>query len=139
MASALAAGALAGACGRDSGTSPSGGSAPALREIAGTLSGGRVSVTLAGSPLATNGSAALVRAGASAYLVFRSGDQAFSVLSAVCTHEGCTVSGFQNSTFVCPCHGSTFSTNGSVTRGPASRPLPSFQAQVADGVLSWSV
>ena len=71
-----------------------------------------MSVTLAGSPLATNSSAALVQAGSGQYLVYRSGDQAFSVLTAICTNEGCTVSGFQNTSFVCPCHGSTFNTGG---------------------------
>ena len=107
--------------------------------VNGTLSGSRVSVTLAGTPLASNGSAALVTAGARNYLVYRTGDQAFSGLTGVCTHEGCTVSAFENSTFVCPCHNSAFSTTGTVTRGPASRALAQFQWTVADGILSWAV
>jgi len=139
MASVLAVGALASACGGDSGTSPSGGAAPQLSTISGSVSGGRVSVTLAGTPLATNGAAALVQAGSSSYLVYRTGDQAFSVLTAICTHEGCTVSGFQSPNFVCPCHGSNYSTSGAVTRGPATRALSSFPSQVADGILSWAV
>ena len=139
LASVLAVGALAPACGGDSGTSPSGGAAPQLMTVSGSVSGGRVSVTLAGSPLATNGSAALVQAGSSSYLVYRTGDQNFSVLTSTCTHEGCTVSGFQSPNFVCPCHGSTYGTNGAVTRGPATRALASFPSQVNDGVLSWAV
>jgi Rieske Fe-S protein len=125
--------------GGDTGTSPSGCNAPALTVVSGTLSGNRVSVTLAGTPLATNGSAALVTASSRDYLVYRTGDQAFSVLTAICTHEGCTVAGFENSTFVCPCHNSAYSTTGTVTRGPATRALAQFQWSVADGVLSWAV
>jgi cytochrome b6-f complex iron-sulfur subunit len=139
LAAVLTVSGMAAACGGDTGTSPSGSSAPDLTTVSGTLSGGRVSVTLSGSPLSSNGSAALVQAGSGQYLVYRSGDQAFSVLTAICTHEGCTVSGFQSSSFVCPGHGSTYSTSGSVNRGPASRALASFAWQVSDGVLSWGV
>jgi Rieske Fe-S protein len=139
LAAVLTVTGFAAGCGGDTGTSPSGGSAPALATVNGTVSGGRVSVTLAGSPLATNSSAALVQGGSAQYLVYRSGDQAFSVLTAICTHEGCTVSGFQNTNFVCPCHGSTYSTGGAVTKGPATRALASFNWQLNDGVLSWAV
>jgi len=139
LAAVLTVSGFAAGCGGDTGTSPSAGSAPELTTVTGTASGGRVSVTLAGTPLATNGSAALIQAGSQQYLVYRSGDQAFSVLTAICTHEGCTVSGFQNTTFVCPCHGSTYSTGGTVTKGPATRALASFSWQVNDGILSWAV
>lgn len=139
LAAVLTVTGFAAGCGGDTGTSPSEGAAPQLTTVNGTLSGGRVSVTLAGSPLATNGSAALVQGGSGQYLVYRSGDQAFSVLTAICTHEGCAVSGFQNTTFVCPCHGSTYSTGGTVTRGPATRSLASFNWQLNEGVLSWPV
>jgi cytochrome b6-f complex iron-sulfur subunit len=138
LAAVLTVTGLTSACGGDSGTSPSGGSAPPLPTMNGTVSGGRVSVTLAGSPLATNSTGALVTAGSGQYLVYRSGDQAFSVLTAICTHEGCTVSGFQSTSFVCPCHGSTFSTGGTVVQGPATRALASFAWQLNDGVLSWA-
>ncbi len=139
LAAVLTVSGFAAGCGGDTGTSPSGGSAPPLTTVTGTLSGGRLAVTLAGTPLASNGSAALVQAASGQYLVYRSGDQAFSVLTAICTHEGCTVSGFQNINFVCPCHGSTYSTGGTVTKGPATRGLASFSWQVNDGVLSWAV
>jgi len=139
LAAVLTVSGFAAGCGGDTGTSPSAGSAPELTTVTGTVSGGRVSVTLAGTPLATNGSAALIQSGSQQYLVYRSGDQAFSVLTAICTHEACTVSGFQNTSFVCPCHGSTYSTGGTVTRGPATRALASFSWQVNDGVLSWAV
>lgn len=46
----------------------------------------------------------------------------FRCLSAVCTHLGCTVN-HAGEGFHCPCHGSTFDTQGKVTSGPAPRAL----------------
>jgi Rieske Fe-S protein len=58
----------------------------------------------------------------------------FKAFSAVCTHQGCLVSEVTNGQIVCPCHGSTFSIqDGSVTGGPAPKPLPEAQAAVKNG------
>jgi len=42
----------------------------------------------------------------------------------VCTHQGC-LTDIRNNEFECPCHGSIFSNDGSVVRGPniASPPI----------------
>ncbi|WP_393085132.1 Rieske (2Fe-2S) protein [Streptomyces sp. LN704] len=49
----------------------------------------------------------------------------FKAFSAVCTHQGCTVSTVANGTIDCPCHGSKYRiTDASVVAGPAPRPLP---------------
>ena len=49
----------------------------------------------------------------------------FKAFSAVCTHLGCLVSKVVDGSIYCPCHGSKFNINdGSVTVGPATRPLP---------------
>ncbi|MFD4415029.1 Rieske (2Fe-2S) protein [Streptomyces sp. NPDC058476] len=49
----------------------------------------------------------------------------FKCFSAICTHEGCTVSTVSGGTINCPCHGSKFKIeNAAVAHGPATRPLP---------------
>ncbi|AVH59554.1 MULTISPECIES: Rieske (2Fe-2S) protein [Streptomyces] len=49
----------------------------------------------------------------------------FKAFSAVCTHQGCTVSAVSDGTINCPCHGSKFTVeDGAVADGPATRPLP---------------
>jgi Rieske Fe-S protein len=44
--------------------------------------------------------------------------------SSTCTHQGCTVSGVEHGTIVCPCHGSRFDIRtGAAVQGPATKPL----------------
>src|SRR5262245_59346568 len=101
QAAALAAlGGLTARCGGDSGTSPSGGTAPALPTVNATSAGNVVTVTIAaGSPLDPVGGAALVRAPSRELLVFRASASAFNTMTAVCTHEQCTITGFASSMF----------------------------------------
>ncbi len=47
-------------------------------------------------------------------------------ISTTCTHLGCVVKA-NNEGFECPCHGSRFAKDGSVTKGPAPQPLPWLQ------------
>ena len=117
-----------------------GGSVPSLSVINGTAASGRVTVSIdAGSPLASVGSAALVQAGNQSYLVSRTGQETFNAMTAICTHEGCTVTGFSSNTFVCPCHGSQYSTSGQVQSGPATRALQRFTTQFTNNVLTITV
>lgn len=53
--------------------------------------------------------------------LFRDEEGVYAV-SLICTHLGCIVKAAADS-FECPCHGSRFALNGSVTRGPAPSPL----------------
>jgi Rieske Fe-S protein len=49
----------------------------------------------------------------------------FKAFSSKCTHQGCAVTGIANGVITCPCHQSEFSvTDGSVKKGPATKPLP---------------
>jgi Rieske Fe-S protein len=57
--------------------------------------------------------------------------------SAICTHLGCIVGQVSGGTINCPCHGSEFHiTDGSVARGPATRPLGPKKITIAGGVVS---
>jgi cytochrome b6-f complex iron-sulfur subunit len=59
----------------------------------------------------------------------------FSAISLVCTHLGCTVESKPEG-FACPCHGSRFDPQGSVTRGPAQKPLQALRTGItSDGKL----
>ncbi|NJN72303.1 MAG: Rieske 2Fe-2S domain-containing protein [Limnothrix sp. RL_2_0] len=51
-------------------------------------------------------------------------------VNAFCPHQGCTVKWDGASKFACPCHGSSFNTDGSVATGPATKELGTFTAMI---------
>jgi nitrite reductase/ring-hydroxylating ferredoxin subunit len=101
-------------CGGGSPTSSSGGpSASSLPRINGTASGGTIQVAIdAASPLAAAGSVAFVSSAAGNVLVARGASDAFTAVTAICTHESCLITGFSGQSYVCPCHGSQFDSAG---------------------------
>jgi cytochrome b6-f complex iron-sulfur subunit len=138
LAALVGLGSVVDGCG-GSPTSPSG-SVPALPTIAAAFASGTVMVNVAAdSPLAAVGGAALVESGAGKFLVVRAAQDAFNAMTAICTHEQCTITGFANQTFTCPCHGSKFSTTGAVVNGPASRPLSRFSTAFTAATLTIAV
>jgi Rieske Fe-S protein len=48
----------------------------------------------------------------------------------------CTVDLQQDKTFACPCHKSSFDSEGKVLLGPALRPMDTLEYRVSEGVLS---
>lgn len=143
-ASLVAVGAVLPACGGGSNptgpTSTGSGTNQPLAVLSGTVNGRSVSVPVsAGGPLGSPGSAALVTSSLGSFLVARTAPSSFTVLTAVCTHEGCTVDLFNGELFVCPCHNSKYTTAGAVANGPASRPLQSFPSMFANGTLTFNV
>jgi Rieske Fe-S protein len=132
--SAAAIGTVLQACGT-SPTSPSGGNLlPIVNAI---VTGGAVAVALdGGSPLATVGASALVRAPGNEILVTRTSAATAIAVTAICTHESCTITGMADQRFVCPCHGSRYTTEGTVVNGPATRSLRSFATQLVGTTLT---
>jgi len=111
--------------------------APPLPVISGSVAGGAITLAIdATSPLATVGGAALLQASGGSYLVARTSQDGFTALTAICTHQGCTITGFESQRYVCPCHGSNFSTSGGVVVGPASRSLRQYATTFANNVLT---
>ena len=132
-------------CGSKGGgpTGPGGGGVPNTQQLANinaAVQGGTVTLTVdPGSPLSPVGSAALVRSSAGVFLVTRIAENSFNALTAVCTHEQCEVTGFASGTFVCPCHGSQYTTAGTVQAGPATRNLQRFNTSFTNNVLTITV
>ena len=94
-----------------------------------TPGGGRFLATLRQVPV----SGGIVLAGAQVVLTRDAAGQVHG-FSAVCTHQGCTVSTVAGGTIDCPCHGSRFSAEtGAVVNGPATRPLPAVPVTVRNG------
>ena len=116
-------------------TSPS--NVATLPVVSGTPVSGGITLTIdSSSPLSAVGSAALVQTSIGDFLVAHTAQNSFVALSAICTHQTCTITGFGNQNYVCPCHGSTFDVNGRVLGGPAPAPLHQYTAQFTGGVLT---
>lgn len=138
VASIVTLGSLAQGCGGGP-TSPSARSVPSLAGATATLVNGAVTLTIdAASPLTAVGSAALVQSPLGALLVVRTAPGTFTAVTAICTHEACTITGFDGSAFVCPCHGSEYNTSGRVLSGPAPSSLRQFTTQFANNILTIS-
>ncbi|QIK72984.1 Rieske (2Fe-2S) protein [Propioniciclava coleopterorum] len=57
----------------------------------------------------------------------------YKAFNKMCTHQGCPVAAIEGAEIVCRCHGARFSiADGSVTNGPATKPLKPAKA-VLDG------
>ena len=66
-------------------------------------------------------------------IIFRTSDTNYVALSKLCTHSQCTITyNHSDNDLPCPCHGSKFSTSGTVTNGPADANLKKYTV-VKDG------
>jgi len=120
-----------------------GGSSPSatalLAVLTGSMVGGAVQVQAGTGALATVGGAAQVQSPAGSFLVPRTGQDTFTAVTAICTHEACTITGLSGSTYVCPCHGSRFNSGGQVLNGPATVSLRTFVTSLSEDTLSIAV
>jgi menaquinol-cytochrome c reductase iron-sulfur subunit len=68
--------------------------------------------------------------------VSKDGQGQLIVLSAVCTHLGCTVPWVETEKkFVCPCHLGIFGPDGTLQGGPPPRDMDRLETKVEDGIL----
>lgn len=74
------------------------------------------------------------RADGAAILLVRRGERIYA-LADRCSHRGCSLheGELKDDTITCPCHGSTFQLDGSLVKGPATSPQPSFDVRTRDG------
>ncbi len=73
-------------------------------------------------------------------LVVRTAADEFVVLSAVCTHAGCTVRyDAPSDQAACPCHGSRYSLTGSVVTGPAPRSLKRYTSTFDAAMMTLTI
>ena len=126
---AIFAGACLGGCSKDDGTTGSGGG--------GTNPPASVDFTI---NLADSNFNALATQGGFIYqsgvIIARTLSDQYIAVSQACTHQGTSVV-FQgnNQRFFCPNHGSTFSTTGAVTNGPATAALKRYNTSVNGNTL----
>jgi len=70
----------------------------------------------------------IIRLGTSRVIVFQDSQGKLKALSAVCTHEGCTVTYKKSEDLIwCPCHNGKFGSDGRVISGPPPKPLFAYQ------------
>ncbi|WP_426485236.1 FAD-dependent oxidoreductase [Flavobacterium sp. 2] len=76
------------------------------------------------------GDGGILSVGLKKIAVYRDYDNTLQAFSAVCPHLGCIVKwNPDEKTFDCPCHGSRFATDGTVTNGPAENDLYKIQVK----------
>lgn len=139
FASLAAVGMATSRCG-GSPTGPGGSLGSLLPVLTATSASGALTLSVdAGSPLATVGSAALIQSSSGNYLVARTAQTTFVALTAICTHQTCTITNFSGSLYVCPCHGSEYNLSGQVVQGPAPQSLRQFATQFTDPTLTISL
>lgn len=67
--------------------------------------------------------------------IARVADREYVALLPICTHLGCAVKK-ERSFFRCPCHGSTYSLDGTVVRGPAEESLTRYITELLNETLT---
>jgi cytochrome b6-f complex iron-sulfur subunit len=107
-----------------------------LPVLPGRLTSGSVQVTVGGSAVANVGGAGLVESTAGVFLLAQTSAGIFSAVEAVCTHEGCTITGASSTDYVCPCHGSRYTRSGQVVAGPARASLRQYRTTFTDGIVT---
>ncbi len=65
------------------------------------------------------------------FIIGKSNSANLIAVNPTCTHLGCNVDWeAEENIFLCPCHASEFTTDGKVQNGPATEPLPTYEAKI---------
>ncbi len=81
--------------------------------------------------LAAEGSITDLTHAPEAVIIFTDPNGQLTALNARCPHQGCSVEWDAEAQILnCPCHGSTFTADGTVAQGPAQASLAAFETQV---------
>ncbi len=132
MAALAGVGAAVAACSSEAGstaTTPTAAGAPATTDAAATESAAAAGGALAKTADIPVGGGVIFEA--QKVVVVQPEAGTFKGYSATCTHQGCAVKSVTNGGIVCPCHNSIFAVaDGSVTGGPAKKPLPEVAIKV---------
>jgi nitrite reductase/ring-hydroxylating ferredoxin subunit/uncharacterized membrane protein len=69
-------------------------------------------------------------------LLIRKGELMYA-LADRCSHRGCSLheGTLADDTVICPCHSSTFGLDGTLLKGPATSPQPSFEVRAYEGKI----
>ena len=62
-------------------------------------------------------------------IISRATGNTFYAVNSSCTHRGCIVNVFDGNSIGCPCHGSEFAIDGTVTNGPANEDLQRYSVE----------
>lgn len=101
--------------------------ADVLVQLTDRLRGGEVDSSAEIAP----GQGAILRENGERLAAYRDEDGELHVLSAACTHLGCSVAwNSAEKSWDCPCHGSRFDVDGEVLHGPARSALPARELEV---------
>ena len=73
-------------------------------------------------------------------LFIRESKEVIRALDPECKHKKCTVEyDKKQNLIVCPCHGSTYSAEGKILKGPATESLTAFEATLANDRIIFSM
>jgi cytochrome b6-f complex iron-sulfur subunit len=79
------------------------------------------------------GGSAILKIKGKEILFIRESEEVIRALDPTCTHKKCTVEyNSDQELIVCPCHGSTYSSEGKVITGPAKESLTAFEATLSE-------
>ena len=71
-----------------------------------------------------------------AVLLVRTNERVYALVDR-CSHRGCPLheGELKDDAVICPCHGSTFRLDGTIVKGPATAPQPSFDVRSRQGKI----